>query len=141
MGEGMFKSIIDSVGLKHRYLVDSAGTCANHIGESADERMKVTANSYNVSLTSVGRQAVAEDFDNFDIIIAMDKSNYTNLEILANQNRKEVNKIKLMREFDDTPEDMNVPDPYYGGKQGFDNVYQIINRSCRNLFTYLELNV
>jgi len=92
-------------------------------------------------LTSIARQVLVDYFDNFDIILAMDKSNLRNLETLANQNGKSTENIKLMREFDDNPEDMNVPDPYYGGEEGFENVYQIINRSCQNLVTYLELEV
>jgi len=141
MGEGMFKSIIEFKSLTDRYFVDSAGTCANHIGENADERMIEKARSYNVELTSIARQVLVDYFDNFDIILAMDKSNLRNLETLANQNGKSTENIKLMREFDDNPEDMNVPDPYYGGEEGFENVYQIINRSCQNLVTYLELEV
>ena len=138
MGEGMLKSIVESKGLINNYLIDSAGTSANHIGEKADSRMREVAFLHNIDLTSRSRQVVAEDFDIFDIIIAMDKYNFRNLEILANQNGKDISKIKLMREFDIQPEDMNVPDPYYGGQKGFENVYKIISRSCSNLFDYLE---
>lgn len=139
MGEGMFKSLIEGKGLNNKYLIDSAGTSANHIGEKADSRMRETALQHNIELTSRARQVLAEDFDIFDIIIVMDESNFRNLEIIANQNNKDSSKIRLMREFDNQPEDMNVPDPYYGGQKGFENVYQIIKRSCNNLLDYLEL--
>lgn len=138
MGEGMLKSLVESKDLINNYLIDSAGTSAHHIGEKADSRMREVTFSHNIDLTSRSRQVVTEDFDIFNIIIAMDKSNFRNLEIHANQNGKDISKIKLMREFDNQPEDMNVPDLYYGGQKGFENVYQIINRSCSNLFDYLE---
>ena len=138
MGEGMFQHLINENKLSESYSVDSAGTSAYHIGASPDERMTMTAIEHGVELTSKGRQVTANDIKEFDIIIAMDKSNYGNLIELAEKHNLNTSHIKLMREFDDMPEDGNVPDPYYGGMNGFEEVYRIIKRSCENLLHELE---
>lgn len=138
MGEGMFQHLVDEKGLSNDYSIDSAGTSAYHVGELADERMRQTASSHGLELKSRARQAIASDFDNFDIIIAMDESNYKNLENLAISNGKTAKNLKLMRDFDSIQDDMNVPDPYYGGQDGFENVYQMMYRCCNSLLDNLE---
>ena len=138
MGEGVFKQLLKEKGVEEKYEVDSAGTSGYHVGEKADFRMRNTAISYGFELTSRSRKVRPNDFLEFDIILAMDKSNFNDLESLAIKNGYSINNIRLMREFDSTPEDLNVPDPYYGGEEGFENVYQILLRSCKQLIEMLE---
>ena len=136
MGEGSFKYWIEEKGLSGSYFVDSAGTAAYHVGEKADQRMRDVAYSHGIKLTSRARQFVKEDLDEFDYIIAMDESNYQN--IIALNPTLESKVIKL-REFDkEAFGDLNVPDPYYGGLQGFEEVYQIVTRSCKELLKKIE---
>lgn len=138
MGEGAVKSIVKHNSLISNYFIDSAGISAHHIGEKADKRMRDIAYKHGIKLTSKSRKVVLEDFDNFDLIIAMDNSNLRNLEKMANHNKKYLEKIKLMRAFDTLAEVKDVPDPYYGKDDEFEEVYQIVYRSCENLFKYLE---
>jgi protein-tyrosine phosphatase len=137
MAEGIFAKLSKESSLEVSY--DSAGTSAYHIGELPDERMRETALEKGITLTHRARQIVREDFDKFDYIIAMDKSNYEN--ILNYKNR--INKaaeptIMLMRSFDSQKENLEVPDPYYGGNDDFERVYQMLLRCNRNFIEFLE---
>ncbi len=135
MAEGIFKHKVEERGLTHLFEIDSAGTAAYHVGNLPDERMRETAYSHGILLNSKARQAVAEDLEEFDLILAMDKSNHRNLLKLALNGNAE--KVRLMREFDTKAESMDVPDPYYGGVAGFEEVYQILDRSCNQLLDEL----
>lgn len=137
MGEGMLKKIIEENSKEHEIYVDSAGTSAYHIGNSADERMSKTALNYGITLTSKARQVTQNDFYEFDFIVAMDQSNYKDLCEKAPQDKSA--KIVLMREYDTEENNLNVPDPYFGGIEGFENVYNIVKRSCYEFYKK-ELN-
>lgn len=131
MGEGAFIDLIEKHNCKDEFIVDSAGTSAFHVGEKADSRMRDVANSNGVKLMSRARQFVTKDLEFFDYIIAMDRSNYR--DILSLDSKYE-EKIFLLREYDEyAMGDLDVPDPYYGGLEGFENVYQIVTRSCEQL--------
>jgi protein-tyrosine phosphatase len=131
LAEGVFRHVLDSEGLTNRFLVDSAGTGSWHVGESPDHRSVRSAATHGVTLTGHARQVQPEDFDRFDYIVAMDQSNLSHLQqYQANVGGEAV--LYLLREFD--PEGgpgAEVPDPYYGGPNGFEEVYQIVDRSCR----------
>ena len=136
MGEGAMKYLIEKSCLSRHYFIDSAGTSAFHEGNKADHRMRNVANSHDINLTSKARQFSKEDLNHFDFVIAMDESNYQNI---AKLNPKLASKIFMLREFDDEAYgDINVPDPYYGGLDGFEDVYQIVMRSCKNLLKKIE---
>ena len=124
-------------GLQDYFYIDSAGTAAYHVGESANSKSQATANKHGVHLPSKARKFEYADFEDFDLILAMDSENYRNIK---NLDRKDqfFDKIKMMREFDPEPGDGEVPDPYYGGLQGFENVFQVLNRSCNALLDELE---
>lgn len=137
MAEGVFKKLAKENSLNTE--CDSAGTAAYHIGELPDERMRATGEKYNIKLTHRARQIKRDDFDKFDYIIAMDKSNYQNILNLKNQvNYASEPKIMLMRSFDSQKENLEVPDPYYGGLSDFENVYEILLRSNQNFIDFLE---
>ncbi len=107
--------------------VHSAGTAGYHIGEPADIRSIETARKHNIDITShTGRQFHANDFDSYDIIYAMDRENYRNILTKA-RNEKDKAKVKLLMNEALPHENLEIPDPYYGGPEGFENVYRMIN--------------
>ena len=136
MGEGAMKYWVEEKRASGSYFIDSAGTSAFHVGEKADHRMRDVAFSHGIKLTSRARQFVKEDLEEFDYIIAMDESNYRNIVNLDPSNEFKVFKL---REFDNEAfGDLNVPDPYYGGIEGFDQVYHMVMRSCERLLEKIK---
>lgn len=137
LAEGVFRHVLDEEGLTSQFKVDSAGTGGWHVGESPDHRSVRSAATHGVHLTGHSRQIQPEDFKNFDYIVAMDQSNLAHLE----QYRDGVGGdavLYLLREFD--PEGgpgAEVPDPYYGGPNGFEEVFDIVDRSCREFLAFV----
>jgi protein-tyrosine phosphatase len=134
LAEGILKSKVNP----DQVFVDSAGTAAYHVGELPDERSISTAADHGIDLTDQrARQFVQEDFDRFDRILVMDKSNYQNVLKLA-VTKEHRSKVSLILDFlnDDRVE---VPDPYYGGMDGFEKVYQMLDQSCDVFVNSLEL--
>lgn len=138
--EGLFIQKVKEARLELYFYIDSAGTAAYHVGEPANSKSQATANSHGVYLPSKARRFEYADLEEFDLIFAMDSSNLTNMKQLDRKG-KFTGKIKLMREFDPIPEDKEVPDPYYGGQLGFENVFQILNRSCDVLLDELKREI
>lgn len=138
LAENLFKRFADEAGLDHRYEVDSAGISNWHVGERPDPRMRRVASEKGYEYDGRARQFKSEDLNYFDLIIAMDEQNAEDLEGMAG-NRDHVAKIRLMREFDPLAfGETDVPDPYYSGIDGFEHVYEIIERSVRGLLERLE---
>lgn len=107
--------------------VDSAGTSGYHVGEAPDSRMRETAKHFKLNIDDLrARQFVESDFDNFDIIYTMDKSNLSNVLALAS-NDSERRKVKLILNESNPDQNLEVPDPYYGGEQGFIHVYNMLD--------------
>lgn len=136
-GEGVFQHLVNEKGLQPYFQIDSAGTSAFHIGEPANSKSQWTANQHNVKLHSRAQQFQQQDLEEYDLILAMDHENLQNIKRL-DKNDAFDDKIKLMRDFDPFPDDGAVPDPYYGGMQGFENVFQIVKRSCETLLGELK---
>jgi protein-tyrosine phosphatase len=133
LAENLFLHQAERAGVLDRFEVDSAGTGAWHIGEPPDSRMKRVAASHGLKYNGRARQIRPEDLENFDLIIAMDRENLTDLQRLVRSAAVD-QKIRLLREFDPYGgPGSGVPDPYYGGIDGFEEVYQIVERSTRNL--------
>lgn len=128
LAEGILKE-----KLKHldtEVVIDSAGTGGYHIGAPPDERSVKVAEKYGISL--VGQQArkfATEDFDNFDHIYVMDNSNKSDVLRLA-KNETDEKKVKLILNEVFPDENVDVPDPYYGGRRGFENVYELLDKAC-----------
>ena len=139
MAEGIFADLIHQKQLQHRFSFDSAGTANYHIGDSPDSRMQETAQKHGIELVSKARQLSISDFEKFDYILAMDQSNYNNIiNLKERSNTQKEPQIYLMRAFDlEEHQNKEVPDPYYGGMDGFDEVYQILKRSCENFLDKL----
>ena len=136
LAEVIFKQHIKQKGIENNFFVESAGTGDWHVGNTAHiESVRVAReNGIDLSLHRA-RQVKIEDFVNFDFIVAMDSSNYQNLQILCKHGKA---KILLMRDFDDEGAGVDVPDPYFGGPSGFDEVYEILDRCCTRLLGRLE---
>ncbi|WP_369049301.1 low molecular weight protein-tyrosine-phosphatase [Tenacibaculum sp. UWU-22] len=125
LAEGILKAKVSS-----EVLVDSAGTAGYHQGELPDKRSIEVARKNGIDITKQrSRKFIKEDFNNFDIIYAMDKSNYQNLIHLAD-NKQEADKVKLILNELYPNKNCDVPDPYYGGKDGFENVYTLLSEAC-----------
>jgi protein-tyrosine phosphatase len=138
VAEGIFLHLVQARGLSDRFEIDSCGIGDWHIGHSADPRSQEVARRHGIELACTSRQIDrAKDFENFDWIIAMDRQNIRDLENLAP--RAFLSRIHLMREFDARAEEgAEVPDPYYGGPQGFDGMYDMLYRACEGFLDFLE---
>jgi protein-tyrosine phosphatase len=137
MAEGVFLNLIADYGLQDQIEVDSAGTGAYHIGDLPDPRTRSNATGHGITLISRARQFKKEDFNVFDYVIAMDASNLSNVLALTN-NAADWPKVVLLRNFDSVQyQGTNVPDPYYGSEQDFEEVYQICLRCCQNFLDSL----
>lgn len=112
--------------------VDSAGTGAWHVGEPPDPRMTAAAAEVGLFLVGAARQVERSDFDRFDIILAMDQSNHRNLVAMA-PNRSAAEKVRLFRAYDPKADGPDVPDPYYGGEEGFRNVVAMVRAAAAGL--------
>lgn len=138
LAENVFRQIVAQAEAEHRYEVDSAGTGSWHIGEPPDTRMRRVAARHGLNYDGRARQFQLGDFNRFDLIVAMDTDNYADLHHLA-ETPTQAEKIHMLREFDPLGGPRHsVPDPYYGGRDDFETVYQIIARACEGLFTNLE---
>ena len=130
--EAIFKKKVEELGLDESIVCDSAGTSAYHQGEEADHRMKLHAEQRSYKLESISRQFHYEDFEKFDFIIAMDNKNYNDL-VKEDKNNKFHSKIIKMVDFCQKHNVNEVPDPYFGGDRGFENVLDILEESCDQL--------
>ena len=129
LAEGILKSKLP----KTKFLVDSAGTGGWHAGELPDKRSIAIAKKYSIDLTDQrARQFKKSDFDTFDYIYVMDTSNYSNVINLAS-NEAQKAKVKLILNEVFPNENIEVPDPYYGGDSGFENVFQMLDQACNEI--------
>jgi protein-tyrosine phosphatase len=118
--------------------VDSAGTAAYHIGELPDTRSIEIAEKYNIDLTPQrARQFSRADFDEFDVIYAMDTNNYAHLISLA-ETKEERDKVRMILNEINPLACESVPDPYYGGENGFQNVYDMLDKACGKIVQNIE---
>lgn len=138
LAENLFRHLAKEREVAEHYFVDSAGTSAYHVGETPDGRMRKIARQKGLFYSGEARQFTREDFRQFDLIVAMDRENQQMLEIMANTSDQR-EKIRLLREFDpQADEDLDVPDPYYGGLDGFQEVYELVERASAGLLEFLE---
>jgi len=121
------RGLVADAGLEGEIEIESAGTGNWHIGYPPDERSVAAAAERGVELTGEARQVAHGDFDGFDLLIAMDRQNRDDLLALARSDEDRA-KVKLLRSYADG--ELDVPDPYYGGEDGFADVVDIIERSC-----------
>lgn len=134
LAEGILKSKLNTNSI----YVDSAGTGDYHVGDPPDPRSIAIGKKYGLDITTqLGRQFEAADFDRFDHIYVMDTFNFSDVISLA-KNEEQKRKVKLILNEVFPGENVDVPDPYQGGQQGFENVYQMLNEACDIIAKKLE---
>jgi len=137
--EGVMRGLLREEGLEDAVEVDSAGTGDWHIGSPPDARATAAARARGVTLAGAARQIAAADFDDYDLILAADRSNLHDLRALLPAEARA--KLHLLREFDPASaggDDLDVPDPYYGGDEGFEHVLDLVEAACRGLLDTLR---
>ena len=137
--EGVFRRLVRDEGLDDEIEIDSAGTGGWHVGEPPDARATEAARRRGIDLDGAARQFSADDFDRYDLILAMDEENRRDLLALApDEDARE--KVRLFREFDPASDggDLDVPDPYFGGEQGFEHVLDLTEAAARGLLDDLR---
>jgi protein-tyrosine phosphatase len=138
--EGVMRHVLREEGLEDRIEVDSAGTGGYHVGAPPDERATEAARKRSITLEGEARKFAADDFGEFDLILAMDEENRRDLLDIAPDDEARA-KVRLLREFDpdsDGSADLDVPDPYYGGDEGFDHVLDLVEAATRGLVAQLR---
>jgi protein-tyrosine phosphatase len=131
IADGLLRKKVADQGLDCE--VDSAGTSAFHVGEGPDKRMTKTAANKGVDISFLkARQFVKQDFQDFDIIFAMDQSNYDNILMLASS-EADKEKVKMMLNETYPNENLAVPDPYWGGDEGFEEVYDLLDEATNKV--------
>ena len=141
--EATMRALVADAGLEGEIEVDSAGTGAWHIGDTPDERAAQAAGARGLALTGTARKVTEQDFSDFDFLVAMDRSNLGVLWELAPSEAAR-SKARLLREFEPGHEGdargrgLDVPDPYYGGDRGFEEVLDIVDAGCRGLLEQIR---
>lgn len=138
LAEGVFRDIVGLEGLTDRFDIDSAGTSDYHTGDSPDPRTVSEAARRGLVIEHAARQIRGNDLYEFNYVIAMDASNLGRIERLARTVPGGA-ELHLLRSFDDEAgDDLEVPDPYFGGPEGFSDVHDMVERSCRSLLEHIR---
>jgi protein-tyrosine phosphatase len=135
--ENIMRYLVEKEELSDKIICDSAGTSSYHIGANPDRRMREAAQKRGIKLVGKARQIEDFDLEYYDLILAMDKSNYQDI-LSLDFKGKYKDKIKLMCDFTSLYGDREVPDPYYGGDAGFNHVIDLLLDSCQGLLDYLK---
>jgi protein-tyrosine phosphatase len=138
--EGTMRELVRDAGLEQQIELDSAGTGSWHVGSAPDERATAAAARRGVVLEGAARRVTLEDFDFYDLILAMDVANLRDLQELAPDGERRA-KVKLLREFDPASKgasELDVPDPYYGEGDGFERVLDLVQAACAGLLAQIR---
>ena len=136
LAHATFEKIVQRENALGRYGVDSSGTTAYHAGEEVDPRMRAVAVTYGIEIDHRAQQLTRDHIEEFDLVVCMDSENRKNALVIAKKSEQK-KKIVMLRDFDPKGRG-DVPDPYYGGENGFHEVVKIVMRSCEMLYTHLE---
>ena len=134
--ENIMNHLIQEAGLTDKISCDSAGTSGYHVGASPDRRMSAAAIKKDIRLLGQSRKLTPSDLQRFDLILAMDLENYQDILYLDREGKYE-NKVHLICDFATHKTDKEVPDPYYGGVEGFDYVIDLLLDACAGLLDYV----
>lgn len=137
MAEGIFDHLTQQAGLQDQIGSDSAGTGTWHIGQPANHNTLKVLQDHGIAYGGRARQLAPEDFEEFDHIVAMDESNY---EDAVNWAGSKPEKVSLMLDWHPSTTVRSVPDPYYGGVDGFEHVYELLVPACQGLLDHLRSN-
>jgi protein-tyrosine phosphatase len=135
--EAALRAALAGTGLDGAVEVDSAGTGDWHVGEPPDRRMVAAAGRAGLRLEGTARRVTSGDFEHYDLVLAMDADNLRTLRALA-PDEEARSRIRLFREFEAGADDLDVPDPYYGGSDGFERVLAIVRASARGVVAYVQ---
>lgn len=135
--ENIMNHLINQRNLQGQIQCDSAGTSSYHVGAKPDSRMQAAAMEQGIKLVGRSRQFTSGDFERFDLILAMDQSNYQDI-LALDPAQKSSDRVKLMCDFASHHPDREVPDPYYGGPSGFDYVIDLLLDACNGLLDQVE---
>ncbi len=139
--EAIFLNKLRILGVDKNCIVDSAGTGSWHVGNKADQRMRSAASARGINITSLSRQITIKDSEEFDLILTMDTDNLSTVKRLLNQNRQKKSAvIKPILSFSKQTDLIDVPDPYYGGEDGFDFVLDLLDHACDGLIEAISFN-
>jgi protein-tyrosine phosphatase len=133
--ENIMNHLIEQNNLTGQIICDSAGTSSYHIGAPPDQRMTIAANQQGIAMQGYARHFTKADFDAFDLILAMDRENYANICALDPVGHYR-EKVRLMCDFCTGHTLKEVPDPYYGGTDGFNQVIDLLQDACLGLLDY-----
>jgi protein-tyrosine phosphatase len=135
---GVFRRVVQSAGLADRFEIDSAGTSSYHLGAPPDPRTVAVAKRRGVTLEHAARQISRDDLSSFSYIVVMDESNYTKVQRVADAARPGTRILRL-RDFDPEANGArDVPDPYFGGERGFEDVHDMVERACQALLEHIR---
>ena len=132
------QSVVDKAGQSHRFRLDSAGTYGGHAGELPDSRMRQCAFQHGYRLEHRSRQVRSTDLEEFDLIVAMDNTNYDNLRRMAPTVEDERKVVRMIDFCTDHDHYAYIPDPYYEGMAGFHIVIELLEDACQGLFDALK---
>jgi protein-tyrosine phosphatase len=138
--EGVMRSLVREAGLEDEITIDSAGTGNWHVGDPPDRRATQAARARGITVDGAARQITVDDFEDFDLLLAMDRENLRGIRAIA-PSPEAAAKARLLREFDPAgagAPDLDVPDPYYGGPKGFETVLDQVEAACRGLLAELR---
>ena len=135
LAEAIFKSQAADAGAAARFFVDSAGTHGYHEGDAADPRTRRVGRNHGLNVDSIARPVTDADFDDFDLIVAMDRGHLKELIARAGKGRRA--SMRLMREFGGEAGEQDVADPYYGGEAGFETMFRVLKPACAGLLRSL----
>ena len=139
--EALFIKEIKNRGIEDRFLVDSAGTGSWHVGKEADSRMRLAAQERKIDITSKARQISKNDFQKFKYILTMDDSNYKNvMNLKSRELYSDLCEVRKIQEFATGFPEKEVPDPYFGGEEGFDYVLNILTDSVSGFLDHIIKN-
>ena len=128
--------LIQQADLSDRISCDSAGTSGYHVGEKPDRRMTQAANAKGIEMRGSSRQLIASDLEAFDLILAMDRSNYEGI-LALDRSQEHKDKVRMMCDFCQSHSDTEVPDPYYGGADGFNYVIELLMDASQGLLEHI----
>ncbi len=132
------RTLVSQQGLDDYIDVESAGTGTWHLGELADSRARATAKARGVTLDRRAQQFTRDSFDRFDYVLVMDEDIQKTIRRLSPA-KEDHEKVHVLRDFDpESPKGARVPDPYYGGPDGFEEVFDICDAACRGLLAHLR---
>jgi protein-tyrosine phosphatase len=138
LAEGLFRSHVREAGLEARFEIESAGTAGFHIGKPPDPRTRSVSKARGIDLSHQRAQQLSRELvARHDLVLVMDRQNLADARRLASSD-EDLAKIALFRDFDPEPEDGQVPDPYYGGEEGFLAVHEIVDRTSLALLGELR---